>query len=77
MALIRGLRGLCPCPKCLIPHDKLSDLSQKYELYTARTTQDIFKSAAGLKAAARDDIFKKHGLRDIKVSAVVDRHYTG
>jgi len=55
----------------------LSDLSQKYELHTARTTQDIFKSAAGLKAAARDDIFKKHGLRDIKVSAVVDRHYIG
>jgi hypothetical protein len=68
MALIRGLRGLCPCPKCHVPKDKLSDLTQKHKLRTARGTQNIFESAVGLGATAWEEIFKKHSLRDIKVS---------
>ena len=71
MALIRGLRGLCPCPKCLVPRDKLSDLSHNHELRTAQGIQGIFEKARNLGATARDEIFKKAGLRDIKVGIVI------
>lgn len=68
MALIRGLRGLCPCPKCLVPKDQLSDLSQVYDLRTAKGTQYLLDEAAELIQADKEDLLKSHGLRNVQVS---------
>jgi hypothetical protein len=69
MSLIRGLKGLCPCPKCLIPQDKLSDFTEKYDLRTQESTQNIFQEARDLGATAKDEFLKKYGLRDVQVDA--------
>lgn len=68
MALIRGLRGLCPCPKCLVPKDELSDLSKTYEIRTTEATMQILTEARTKNATDKEDALKKHGLRDVNVS---------
>jgi hypothetical protein len=65
MALIRGLRGLCPCPKCLVPKDQLSDLTKTH---TARTGQGVYELvSAKMGAVEKDSLLKAQGLRDIQV----------
>ena len=67
MALIWGLRGLCPCPKCLVPKDQLSDLTQQHMLRTGQGVQDFFDEAADLGAVDKENLLKEQGLRDIEV----------
>jgi hypothetical protein len=67
MALIRGLRGLCPCPKCLVPKDQLSDLTQHHLLRTGQGVKDLFVEAANLGAVDKDNLLKEQGLHDIEV----------
>lgn len=69
MALIRGLRGLRACPKCLIPSDKLSDLSQTYEPRTAAETFAILDSVKSLSAEGREEILKAKGLQYVPVGS--------
>lgn len=69
MALIRGLHGLRACPKCLIPSDKLSDLSQTYEPRTAAETFEILDSVKNLSAEQREETLKANGLRYVPVSS--------
>lgn len=71
MALIRGLKGLCPCPKCLIPQDKLSDFTQKYDLRTAESTQKSFEEAKSLGVTAKQEFLKQYGLRNVAVCVFV------
>ena len=68
MALIRGLRSLFPCPKCYVPWDVLSDLSQDHELRTAAMTAAVVKEASTLPAEEKEALLKDHGLRDAQVS---------
>lgn len=68
MALIRGFGGLCPCPICLIPATKLSDLSEKYPLRSALESQALVQDARNAgSAAAREELLKVYGLRGIDV----------
>ena len=67
MALVHALKGLCPCPKCLILQDKLSDFTEKYDLCTSEGTQKIFEEAGDLSATAKDSLLKKYGLCDVWV----------
>jgi hypothetical protein len=68
MALIRGLKGLCPCPKCLVPKDQLSDLTKTHDLRTVEGVRDLFIEAAALGAVDKDNLLKMQGLRDVQVS---------
>jgi hypothetical protein len=69
MALIRGSRGLFPCPICFVPLDKQSDLTQVYDLRTARDSQNTLKAADELEYNyQRELILKAKGLRYIKAS---------
>ena len=70
MALIRGLRCLCPCPKCYVPWDQLSDLSTEHKLRTAEITACILEQVAALSADEGDQLLKEHGLRNAHVSRV-------
>jgi hypothetical protein len=71
MALIRGSGGLCPCPICLIPKDKQSDLSISYTLRTAKDTQNVLKRADACNYDyEKQDLLKPLGLRYIKVESL-------
>jgi hypothetical protein len=68
MALIRGTKGFCPCPICLVPADKQSDLSESYPLRTAEDTMAIVDRAnEASTATSRDDILKTYSLRNVPV----------
>jgi hypothetical protein len=67
MALIRGARGLCPCPICLVPLDRQSDLSANYPLRTANSTMAIVHDARQMPAVAGENHLKRYGLRNIDV----------
>jgi hypothetical protein len=69
MALIRGAQGKFPCPICFIPKDEQSDLTQVYDLRTAKDTQKTLKAADALEhGTAKEALLKSKGLRYIKVS---------
>lgn len=68
MALIRGFGGKCPCPICLVPDTKLSDLSKKFELRTTETMQTLYEDAKGKRTISEgEEMFKEAGLRAIYV----------
>ena len=60
MALIRGFRGLCPCPICLIRSENLDDIHATAPMRNMAETQKIV--ADGI-----EEQLKAQGLRPIKV----------
>ena len=68
MALIRGLGCLCPCPKCYVPWDVLSNLSEVYDSCTAEKTASVLEEASTLPADEKEDLLKEHGLHDAQAS---------
>ncbi|KAG2349794.1 hypothetical protein BDR05DRAFT_972737 [Suillus weaverae] len=56
MVLTRGVRALWPCPVCLVPHDKLSDM---LHCYPRRMSHD------SETAEEREEVLKEYGLRDV------------
>lgn len=68
MALIRGLRGLRACPKCLVPSNALSDLSTSHEPRTTAKTVEILEAVNTKTAEERENILKENGMRWIPVS---------
>lgn len=67
MTLIRGLGSYAPCPVCLVPGDKLADLSETFELRTKDKMEEIYNKAQELNAEGKEELLKKFGLRDIEV----------
>lgn len=68
MTLIRGVNSLCPCPRCLVPKERLFDLSVKHTLRTTEHTMRLHKQAANLrKKGERGELYKAHGLRPVEV----------
>jgi hypothetical protein len=67
-SLIRGLRCLCPCPICLVPTGKLSDLSAVYP----ERNQEHVKQLVRINEhkGAKEDRLKPFGLR----ATEVERH---
>ena len=68
MALIRGINSHFPCPVCLVPAEKLFDLSITFPLRTTETMRAVYETAneAG-SVADKEAILKEYGLRDVKV----------
>jgi len=69
MALIRGgVFSLYPCPRCLVPKDKLGDLSKTAKPRTAAEMKQVLTRARGQRLQAdKEEILKRHGLRDVDV----------
>jgi hypothetical protein len=68
MALIRGINSLFPCPVCLVPGDKLSDLSVTFPLRTTEAMKAIYEEANNApNAGEKEAILKESGLQDVKV----------
>jgi hypothetical protein len=76
MTLIRGLRSYAPCPVCLIPGDKLADLSETFELRTKGKMREIYEQAQELNTADKDDLLKTYGLQNVEVCYVVIRNFS-
>ena len=71
MTLIRGARGHCPCPRCLVLIGRLYDLSKVDTLCTTHHTIALHKQANTLQAAKdKDAVYKPFGLRPIEVTFV-------
>jgi len=68
MALIRGINSHFPCPVCLVPGEKLSDLSVTFPLRTTEAMKAVYEEAnKAPSAATKEAILKESGLRDVKV----------
>ena len=68
MALIRGKMGLCPCPVCLVPSDKLSDASTKYPLRTGEESKaTVDKANECRRKDDAEEILKEKGLQGVQV----------
>jgi len=68
MNLIWGIGGHFPCPKCLIPHKNLADLTARYPLQTASETLRVTEAAQSqrLKRDA-ETILKSQSLCSVDV----------
>lgn len=71
MALIRGFKGNCTCPVCLVPHDQQSELATA-PLYPLRKMEDAASVIASteMSAGEKETALKKLGLRPVAVSTL-------
>jgi hypothetical protein len=68
MNLIQGLRGLFPCPKCLVPREFLSDLALIFPARTAEATLNIQRIAEAQETEKNSEfILKSFSLRPVEV----------
>ncbi|KAJ7086268.1 hypothetical protein C8R44DRAFT_650957 [Mycena epipterygia] len=65
MALIRGLRGLYPCPICFVKSDEQSDLTIVPELRDAQHAKESVEKARSLNAEGGENLLKDLGLRNV------------
>jgi hypothetical protein len=70
MALIRGEKGLYPCPICLVPRDQQSNLLRFHTLRTAVHTQRTYEAGLKLTATEREELLKSQGLRNVAVCKI-------
>jgi hypothetical protein len=71
MALIRGLKGLYPCPMCLVPQEQQSDLSQIFPLRTQQGSEALFHQAQALnRVEDKERLLKSQSLRMVKVCSL-------
>ncbi|KAG1735246.1 hypothetical protein EDD22DRAFT_982430 [Suillus occidentalis] len=66
MALTHGVRALWPCPICLVPHDKLLDMSHCYPHCTSCESQAILATTQERETTEeREEVLKEYGLCDV------------
>ncbi|THH10264.1 hypothetical protein EW146_g8426 [Bondarzewia mesenterica] len=67
MTLIRGIKGKCPCPVCLVPGDKQIELSEHYPFRTVSEAQALLAQASELRRAEdQENLLKAYSLRPIQ-----------
>ena len=68
MALTRGVKGLFPCPVCLVPQSEQSDLTKSYKLRTAEESKSIVvKALKEPNASRQNQMTKLQSLRPVMV----------
>ncbi|TFK60594.1 hypothetical protein BDN72DRAFT_938428, partial [Pluteus cervinus] len=66
MALIRGSKGLKPCPICLVPKKHQADHSHRYTLRTTANTVEVLTKARGEQLLGdREKVLKGTGIRNV------------
>ncbi|KAG1823449.1 uncharacterized protein BJ212DRAFT_1566538 [Suillus subaureus] len=76
MVLTCGVRALWPCPVCLVPHDKLSDMLHCYPWHTSRDSEAILATTRERETAEeREEVLKDYGLHDVVKMSQVDKSY--
>ncbi|KAH9486000.1 hypothetical protein JR316_0000063 [Psilocybe cubensis] len=65
MALTRGRTGLFPCPICLVPNSKLSNISTVYPRRTTSQMRQIYIRSQSLNATESEELLKSYGITDV------------
>ncbi|KAG0695762.1 hypothetical protein DFH29DRAFT_984879 [Suillus ampliporus] len=65
MSLIRGHHSKCPCPVCIVPLNKLHDLSKSFQLRSMQDTMVALNVYEESKARS-EELLKALGLRPVK-----------
>lgn len=69
MTLTRGVFCLVPCTCCYCPQNELSNLTKRHKLRTAEEAKALWEVAQTFTTkAAKERLFKSHGLRDVEVN---------
>ena len=71
MALIHSVNSACPCPICLVPNAKLSDLGKHWELRTKESMQEVYKKAQTFVTETKEALLQLYGLCDIEVMLLI------
>ncbi|KAJ3500632.1 hypothetical protein NMY22_g19198 [Coprinellus aureogranulatus] len=67
MSATRGHGSACPCPICLVPLDRLMDVTETFELRTTESMMAVYREAKDARLASeKEDILKKVGLRFVE-----------
>ena len=66
MALIRGIKGACPCPVCLVPANMQSQLKIEYRRRKAADAYNIVWNDS-LNQGEKDKYLQPLGLRNVEV----------
>ena len=67
----RGAKANHPCPRCLVPKQSLSQLSQKFQLRTQEGMIRIYKQVRSAPTnAAQDKLLRDTGLHFVKVCSL-------
>lgn len=67
ISLTRGTNSNHPCPICLVPGDKMTELSEVFPLRDSTEMKKIYDESQILSADLAEALLKSYGLRDIKV----------
>jgi hypothetical protein len=71
ISLIRGINSKFPCPVCLVPGDKLTDLSTDYPLRTTAEMENVYKSSVTMNAVGSEELLKNYGLCAVSVTQII------
>jgi hypothetical protein len=66
---MRSSQANFPCPKCLVPKDFLSKLTQRFEHRNTASMRNIIEDARGQQTKRdKEEILRGAGLHDVEVS---------
>ena len=68
MLLLRGLKGLAPCPVCLVSVEKLAEYAVNHQLRTAEDSKASFLKVQKATKIKADEELQPKGLRCVFVS---------
>ncbi len=64
-----------PCPKCLVPKDKLHHVSKEFPARTSESMKAVIQEASMAPTKAKKEkILQDHGLHDIEVWLITSLH---
>ena len=75
MVLIRGLKGLCPCPVCLIPAQEQSNLLVNSVYCTRADLMETYNKVATFTQKDTENVLKPKSLRQKSVSGMFSSDY--
>ena len=67
ISLTRGTNSNHPCPICLVPGDRMTELSKVFPLRDSTEMKKIYDESQTLSADLAEALLKRYGLHDIKV----------
>ncbi|KAJ7079129.1 hypothetical protein B0H15DRAFT_859196 [Mycena belliarum] len=63
---IRNSRANHPCPKCLVHHDDLHKLSERFDRRTSESMKAVLARTKYLSATEREELLKSYGLQNFE-----------
>lgn len=65
---MRSAAAKHPCPKCLVPQDRLCELTKRFPLRTPAAMKEVLETALRKSTkTAKEEVLKGSGLHDVEV----------